>query len=141
MHSRYEILNEEYSKTVHIEALTLTDMINRQVLPAVESYAAKVAGGVAAKAAVLPELRLTAERSLLTELAELTDELYSSVKELEKLTVEADSYEGSAAAHFYRNAVIPQMDEVRKYADALELIVDQKDWPYPTYGEMLFYVN
>ncbi len=141
VHSRYEILNEEYSKTVHIEALTLTDMINRQVLPAVESYAAKVAGGVAAKAAVLPELRLTAERSLLTELAELTDELYSSVKELEKLTVEADSYEGSAAAHFYRNAVIPQMDEVRKYADALELIVDQKDWPYPTYGEMLFYVN
>lgn len=141
VHSRYEILNEEYSKTVHIEALTLTDMINRQVLPAVESYAAKVAGGVAAKAAVLPELKLTAERSLLTELAELTDELYSSVKELEKLTIEADSYEGSAAAHFYRNSVIPQMDEVRKHADSLELIVDQKDWPYPTYGEMLFYVN
>ncbi len=140
VHSRYEILNEEYSKTIHIEALTLTDMINRQVLPAVESYAAKVAGGVAAKTAVLPELKLTAERSLLTKLAELTDDLYSSVKELENLTAEADSYYGSAAAHFYRNAVIPQMDEVRKYADALELIVDQKDWPYPTYGEMLFYV-
>ncbi len=140
VHSRYEILNEEYSKTIHIEALTLTDMINRQVLPAVESYAAKVAGGVAAKKAVLPGLKLTAESALLTKLGELTDSLYDAVKELEELTVKAGSYEGSAEAHFYRNSVIPQMDKVREYADALELIVDQKDWPYPTYGEMLFYV-
>ncbi len=140
VHSRYEILNEEYSKTIHIEALTLTDMINRQVLPAVESYAAKVAGGVAAKKSVLPGLKLTAESALLTKLGELTDSLYDAVKELEELTAKAGSYEGSAEAHFYRNSVIPQMDKVREYADALELIVDQKDWPYPTYGEMLFYV-
>ncbi len=140
VHSRYEILNEEYSKTIHIEALTLTDMINRQVLPAVESYAAKVAGGVAAKKAVLPDLKLAAESALLTKLGELTDDLYAAVNELEKLTDTAGSYEGSAEAHFYRNSVIPQMDKVREYADALELIVDQKDWPYPTYGEMLFYV-
>lgn len=140
VHSRYEILNEEYSKTIHIEALTLTDMINRQVLPAVESYAAKVAGGVAAKKAVLPDLKLVAESALLTKLGELTDDLYAAVNELEKLTDTAGSYEGSAEAHFYRNSVIPQMDKVREYADALELIVDQKDWPYPTYGEMLFYV-
>lgn len=140
VHSRYEILNEEYSKTIHIEALTLTDMINRQVLPAVESYAAKVAGGVAAKKAVLPDLKLAAESALLTKLGELTDNLYAAVNELEKLTDTAGSYEGSAEAHFYRNSVIPQMDKVREYADALELIVDQKDWPYPTYGEMLFYV-
>lgn len=140
VHSRYEILNEEYSKTIHIEALTLTDMINRQVLPAVESYAAKVAGGVAAKKAVLPDLKLAAESALLTKLGELTDDLYAAVNELEKLTDAAGSYEGSAEAHFYRNSVIPQMDKVREYADALELIVDQKDWPYPTYGEMLFYV-
>ena len=140
VHSRYEILNEEYSKTIHIEALTLTDMINRQVLPAVESYAAKVAGGVAAKKAVLPDLKLAAESALLTKLGELTDDLYAAVNELEKLTDTAGSYAGSAEAHFYRNSVIPQMDKVREYADALELIVDQKDWPYPTYGEMLFYV-
>ena len=140
VHSRYEILNEEYSKTIHIEALTLTDMINRQVLPAVESYAAKVAGGVAAKKSVFPGLKLTAESALLTKLGELTDSLYDAVKELEELTAKAGSYEGSAEAHFYRNSVIPQMDKVREYADALELIVDQKDWPYPTYGEMLFYV-
>ncbi len=140
VHSRYEILNEEYSKTIHIEALTLTDMVNRQVLPAVESYAAKVAGGVAAKKSVLPNLKLTAESALLTKLGELTDSLYDAVKGLEELTVKAGSYEGSAEAHFYRNSVIPQMEKVREYADALELIVDQKDWPYPTYGEMLFYV-
>lgn len=140
IHSRQEILNEEYSKTVHIEALTLVDMINRQVLPAVEAYSAKIASGVSAKKNVLPNLKLTAEIALLERLTELTDKLYEAVNLLSEKTQEIELLEGSSQAHSYRDIVIPAMDDVRKYADQLELIVDQKEWPYPTYGEMLFYI-
>ncbi len=138
--SRYEILNEEYSKTVHIEALTLIDMVNRQVLPAVENYASKIASGVKDKKQVLPELKLEAETSLLKDITNLTDSLYAETKKLEKIVEESKAYTGSELSHYSRDKIIPQMESVRKPADSLELIIDQKDWPYPTYGEMLFYV-
>lgn len=140
MHSRYEILNEEYSKTIHIEATTLIDMVNRQVLPACTKYAGKVASSVSAKKSVLPTLECKSEVALISEITALIDNLEGAVTELEKAVALSAEYTGSDLAHYTRNAIIPLMDNVRGYADSLELIVDQKDWPYPTYGEMLFYV-
>ena len=140
MHSRYEILNEEYSKTIHIEATTLIDMVNRQVLPACTGYAGKVAAAVNAKKLALPTLECKSESVLISEITALVDNLESAVTELEKAVALSAEYSGSDLAHYTRNSIIPLMDDVRGYADSLELIVDQKDWPYPTYGEMLFYV-
>ena len=140
IHSRYEILNEEYAKTVHIEALTLIDMINRQVLPASEGYATKLADGICSKKAACPHLRFDAEIGQLEKISVLTDELYEADNELQLATEEAEAYEGSALAHYYREKVLPLMEKVRKPADELELVVDQSVWPYPTYGEMLFYI-
>ena len=140
MHSRYEILNEEYYKTIHIEAMTLIDMVNRQVLPACMKYAGEVAASVAAKKSVIPTLECRSESALITEVTALIDKLESAVTELEKTVTLSAEYTGSDLAHYSRNAIIPAMDAVRDFADSLELIVDQKDWPYPTYGEMLFYV-
>ena len=140
MHSRYEILNEEYYKTIHIEAMTLIDMVNRQVLPACMKYAGEVAASVAAKKSVIPTLECRSESALITEVTALIDKLEGAVTELEKTVSLSAEYTGSDLAHYSRNAIIPAMDAVRDFADSLELIVDQKDWPYPTYGEMLFYV-
>ena len=140
MHSRYEILNEEYSKTIHIEATTLIDMVNRQVLPACTGYAGKVAAAVNAKKLALPTLECKSESALISEITALVDNLENAVTELEKAVAFSAEYSGSDLAHYTRNSIIPLMDDVRGYADSLELIVDQKDWPYPTYGEMLFYV-
>lgn len=140
MHSRYEILNEEYYKTIHIEAMTLIDMVNRQVLPACMKYAGEVAASVAAKKSVIPTLECRSESALITEVTALIDKLEGAVTELEKTVTLSAEYTGSDLAHYSRNAIIPAMDLVRDFADSLELIVDQKDWPYPTYGEMLFYV-
>ena len=140
MHSRYEILNEEYYKTIHIEAMTLIDMVNRQVLPACMKYAGEVAASVAAKKSVIPTLECRSESALITEVTALIDKLEGAVTELEKTVTLSSEYTGSDLAHYSRNAIIPAMDLVRDFADSLELIVDQKDWPYPTYGEMLFYV-
>ncbi len=140
VNSRYEILNEEYSKTIHIEALTMIDMINRQILPAVESFSSKLARTIKEKKEALPSLPLKAESSRLEEVSGLTDDLYKALKDLTDNVDSSIEYSGSALAHYSRNEIIPAMEEVRKYADKLELIVDQTDWPYPTYGEMLFYV-
>lgn len=140
IHSRYEILNEEYSKTIHIEALTLTDMINRQVLPAAEAYCAKLADGLFKKKAVSPSLEFKAETKQIEKISKLVDELYNAVEKLSEATEGADMFEGSALAHYYRERVLPLMECIRKPADELELVVDQKAWPYPTYGEMLFYI-
>ena len=140
LHSRYEILNDEYSKTIHIEALTMTDMINKQVLPAVIEFSSEIARGIVAKKDAMPDMRLDAEMDRLAEIEGLENNLYKAVKELERAVAFAEECTGSSRAHYYRSSVIPAMEEARTYCDQLELIVGQKNWPYPTYGEMLFYV-
>ena len=141
MHSRYEILHDEYSKTIHIEALTLIDMINRQVLPAVMEFSSELAEGIVNKKAALPGMNVEAEEERLAEIEGLVSKLYAANNELDKAVKISSDYEGSSLSHYSRSSIIPAMEEVRKYADQLELIVGQKHWPYPTYGEMLFYID
>ena len=141
MHSRYEILHEEYSKTIHIEALTLIDMINRQVLPSVMDYSSSIAAGIVQKKAALPGMNVDAESERLAEIEGLIGKLYSACNDLDRTVKLASDYEGSSLSHYSRESIIPGMAKVREYADQLELIVGQKNWPYPTYGEMLFYVE
>ena len=140
LHSRYEILNDEYSKTIHIEALTLIDMINQEILPACMDYSAEIATGICRKRGALPGMRLDAEEARLGELEGLITALYNANKELERTVAEASSEHGSALAHYSSDRIIPQMNEVRKYSDSLELLCSEKHWPIPTYGKMLFYV-
>ena len=140
LHSRYEILNDEYSKTIHIEALTLIDMINQEVLPACMDYSSEIATGICRKRGALPGMRLDAEEARLGELEGLITALYTANKELKRTVAEASSEHGSALAHYSSDKIIPQMNEVRKYSDSLELLCSEKHWPIPTYGKMLFYV-
>ena len=140
LHSRYEILNDEYSKTIHIEALTLIDMINQEILPACMDYSSEIATGICRKRGALPGMRLEAEEARLGELEGLITALYNANKELDRTVAEASSEHGSALAHYSSDKIIPQMNEVRKYSDSLELLCSEKHWPIPTYGKMLFYV-
>ena len=140
LHSRYEILNDEYSKTIHIEALTLIDMINQEILPACMDYSSEIATGICRKRGALPGMRLDAEEARLGELEGLITAFYNANKELERTVAEASSEHGSALAHYSSDKIIPQMNEVRKYSDSLELLCSEKHWPIPTYGKMLFYV-
>ena len=140
VHSRYEILHEEYSKTVHIEAVTLIDMVNRQILPSVGAWSGALAQGIAAKKAVLPSLDCSGETGRLEKVTMLMNELDARCRRLDGLVAEASAYQGSDLSHFYQKNVLGQMQGVRQICDELELIVDQKAWPYPTYGEMLFYI-
>lgn len=139
IHSRYEIVNEEYSKTIHIEALTMIDMIRRMVLPAVEKYTSSLALGLEAKFKV-SKAPFKSERQLLDKLSALTDELDAAVAKLDSVTSAAEKYAGSSLSHYSCKIIIPEMDEVRRISDEIELLMPSECWPYPTYAKMLYYI-
>ena len=86
-------------------------------------------------------MNIAAEEERLAEIEGLISKLYSANKVLDNAVKLSSGYEGSSLSHYSRSEIIPAMDEVRKHADQLELIVGREYWPYPTYGEMLFYVE
>ena len=138
INSRIEIILENYTKTVHIEALTLIDMMTREVIPTISAYTDKLCqtlinknriGGV--DGLVEKELiaRLgAAEREIFT----LTNELKNVVATSERTT---DIFEKSV---LYHDSVLRIMGDIRKYADSAECVVPAEIWPYPSYGELLF---
>ena len=140
MTSRQAILYEEYSKTIRIEALTMLDMVNKQILPTVMKYATEIADGIAVKTKVVPGINVDGEKARLVDIEEHIQSLFKAEAALEEAVAGATS-EGAELAHYNHDVVIPAMAEARKYVDELELIVGKKNWPYPSYGEMLFYVE
>ena len=137
LESRKEIIFENYAKTINIEALTMIDMASKQIIPAVMKYAGRLAGDVNAVKAAGAD-----ESALLSELKEITTELTKMKKALEDLkTVENKARKITDArklAYFYKDKVRPAMDALRDPADKLEMLVDKKDWPFPTYADLLF---
>ena len=139
-HSRYEIMLENYVKTINIEALTALEMANRRILPAVMRAVKETAGTVAAlKAAGTDPATCSA---ILAELSAGFTALKDAVAALEKTQASAESMHGDLLkqAKYYRDQVIPKMEKARKIADTLETRVDASFWPFPTYAELLFKV-
>ena len=140
MHSRYEILNEVYSKTVHIEAVTLHDMMVQQIIPAASSYASFLAQAINSKKAAVPALQCRSEISTLERVSELTDVLSEKVALLQSLIDKSAMHSGAELSHFVRACIVPAMEDVRSVSDELELLVGKDYWPVPTYADILFYV-
>ncbi len=136
--SREEILLEEYSKTLHIEALTMLEMVAREIMPACISYSTKVANSVAVKSSI--GVPADAERKLAKKLADGMTALSNAQDGLQSAVDGVVTGDVMQEANYYRDSIIPAMNELRAAADALETIVDEKEWPFPTYGKMLFYV-
>ncbi|NLX64241.1 MAG: glutamine synthetase type III [Clostridiaceae bacterium] len=140
IHSRYEICLENYVKTIRIEALTMIEMAGRQILPASLAYVRKVADTVASLNAAGADSSFAKEE--LDELVSLTSGLKAAIDKLGAKLKEIDAHEGNSLEHAraYRDVIIPQMDELRAFADKLETMVDASLWPIPTYGDLLFSV-
>ena len=142
LRSRCEIQLENYCKTVTIEANTMVDMAKKQILPAVQSYTAELAGGVAAKKAAAPGVVCSYETGLITKLSALTDQIATQTEALETavlgLNGAADVQEESVSI---RDTILPQMAQLRALADEAETLTAEKYWPFPTYGELLFGVR
>jgi len=141
IHSRYEIMMENYNKTINIEALTLVDMVRRQILPATSRFTGKLAEAARDKRALLPDLACRMELDLISHLSALTDNLAQQIAHLDDGLVQARMIgDLTETGRFYRNEIVPTMSSTRAVADEIELLVGQDDWPYPTYGELLFTV-
>ena len=136
--SREEILLEEYCKTLHIEVLTMLEMIAREIMPACIAYSSKVASSVATKASI--GISAQAEKLLAADLTAWMDNLASCQAALQDAVEAVPQSDVLTQAGYYRDTVLPAMDAARAAADKLEAMVGEADWPFPTYGKMLFYV-
>ena len=144
LHSRYEIKLENYVKTLHIEAGTLAEIIQKDLLPSITTYMEKIAQTAALKKSVVPDISVSAEASLLTQLTELSETMTKDLETLKKDTAMAEYEAGKdllKSAKLYQSVVLSDMEKVRASADAAEVLIPDSILPYPTYGKLLFSIS
>ena len=140
--SRYEILMENYVKTIRIEALTMLDMAKKNILPAVIGYVKNLAEGAALKQSISVELDSYAETVAVKKISAMCHQLVESIDALERtLNFAANISELRVEGEYCRDVVLLQMDMLRSIADEMETEVDEAAWPFPTYGDLLFSAN
>jgi len=142
LRARYEIALENYKKVVSIEAMTMLDMARKDILPASVAFQKKLADAIAAKRTFASAADCTYESETLETAAALTKAAYESAKALEDALAKAKA-EGEVlkAAVICKEKVLENMSELRASVDALEILTATADWPYPSYGELLFDVR
>ena len=144
LHSRYEIKMENYVKTLHIEANTLVEIIQKDLLPSITTYMEKLAQTASLKKSVVPGISVSAEASLLSRLTELAETMTKDLETLRADTAMAE-YEVDKdllkSAKLYQSVVLTDMEKVRVSADAAEALIPDSILPYPTYGKLLFSIS
>ena len=137
--SRYEIMLDNYCKTIVIEARTMSDMASRDILPAIEAYAADLAAAVSAKQSIMSDLPCTYEKSRIRKLSMLVDQIDDAVRVLEDALISLGLVSDvTTQANMIRDEILPDMNLLRAPVDEAETLTAAKYWPFPTYGELLF---
>ncbi len=141
IHSRFEIQMENYCKTINIEALTMLDMVRKDIIPAVSSYLKDLSDTAVAKKAISSDISNELEKGIISQLSTLSAILYKKTGKLEEGLIGV-KYQDTVTAQgeYYRDVIVPAMEELREVADDIEAQVGEKYWPYPTYGKLLFSV-
>lgn len=143
LYSRYEIMMEQYVKTITIEALSMIQMAKRQILPAGVNFVSEVAGSINSVQATGIAADTSAQEDLLVKASALLAEMKVNIAALEDAVAKSDDFHGDSEAHgqFCATAVVAAMDSLRVSADQLEGIVDSTLWPFPTYTELLYNIQ
>ncbi|MCR5081976.1 MAG: glutamine synthetase III [Parasporobacterium sp.] len=141
LESRAEIKYEMYSKQINIEARTMIDIASKHIIPAIIQGTTELATSINQVVSAIGEEMASTQKEILYEMsANLTD----SKVALENLSDLADKASamnyGKEMAVFYRDKVIPAMNELRSNIDAAEMIVSKSTWPMPSYGDLIFEV-
>lgn len=130
---------ENYAKTVKIEARTLSEMLTKDFLLALDTYAGQTAKHASFKKAFLPSLPLVSEEALVTKLTNTYTELTEGIAKLMALVEEADQITDMyAMATFCQKNILGQMETLRLLANAAEALIPDELLPYPTYDQLLF---
>ncbi len=141
MNSRYEIYLDTYVKTINIEALTMVDMIKKQIVPAVNCYIKELSETASVKASVFPSATSELEKELVSELSDKNLALYRKCQVIEGELLNLSEITGvKAQADHICNTILPAMNEARVVADSMERCVSEEKWPFPTYNDLLFRV-
>ena len=141
IYSRCDIMLENYCKTVNIEALTMVDMVRKNYLPAIERYLHRLADTTSLMKSVNSAVKCNYEITTMTKLSELTDLIFDEMMSLEEKITHLKAFESFIArAAYIRDELIPCMNQLRKYVDEAEMLTSQRDWPFPSYGQILFSV-
>ncbi len=141
LHSRAEIQYEAYAKAINIEARTMISMASVKYIPTAINYTKKLADSINAVKAAVADADVSVQADLLIETSALLVKTQAALKALIAATDKANAIaEISEEAKFFKDTVVPAMNELRAPIDALEVIVDKELWPVPTYGDLLFEV-
>lgn len=141
LRSRYEISIENYCKTIHIEALTMIDIVRKEIIPASISYQKELFDLMAQKKSC-GAYDCSLEEALAEQLVNLSVCLAKKLEGLESALIESKQISESAAlARYYRDVVFNLLSEIRLIVDELETITAKKHWPLPTYADMLYSVH
>ncbi len=142
LRARYEIKLEAYSKVLHIESLTMLDMVRKKILPAVSAYTGSLAESALAKKELGDGFDCSFEEDLAKKLSELNAAAAKQVLLLEKEVKACDQITDSLSrARYSRDRVLAAMDALRSLVDEMEELCAADYWPYPSYGEILFSVQ
>jgi len=140
--SRYETALENYCKLCNIEAVTMYKLVKKNILNVAAEYAGELSAFALSKSAFLPEADCTYERETVLRLSEVAAGLHKKVSELYDVLGDAEEERDALQkSRIFRDRVMPKMAEMRDHSDELELLVSRKQWPFPTYGDLLFSVR
>ena len=140
LHSRCEILLDNYCKVLHVEALTMLEMSQKDIIPAVNAYMRELSMTVTSMKAAMPGLGCASQEDLLQKIAKRAENLYQATDALRVAVMNTVQHEENIEdrAQYYKNNVLPAMQQLRVVADELETLVAEDYWPFPTYGDLLF---
>ncbi len=138
--SRYEILLENYVKTINIEALTMISMAKTELLPAAFKFSKDLSDTINSVKATGMSVEVSAQSSVLKELSPVLSSFSSNINALKKAIEKASAEDSSALkqAEAFSKIVVPAMDSLRADADKLEAIIPKDLYPFPTYADLLF---
>lgn len=141
IYSRTEIVLDEYSKEISIEALTFIDMIKKDIIPSVGAYIKELSDTANSKTAFIPDVECETEKTMVSRLSLLTGSLFNKTDILEKRLIEVKDLNSTfERADFSRSHIFSAMQELRAVVDELEANTAKRYWPFPTYGDLLFSV-
>ena len=139
LRARCEIVLDHYAKEVRIEALTLLDMLRKDVLPAVSRFTGALSTTAHEKKKLCGESACRYEKTAAAELSARAAKLWDGAEKLEKAVRRIDDgrLSSESAVEICRGEILSEMEILREISDGAELIMDRAAWPYPSYGEIL----
>lgn len=139
--ARADIRLENYTKIINIEALTMIEMVKRDVIPCVSDFIAELCQNAASKQSLGVNIPCRTEMKLIERLAELNDKASDAVEKLEADLKQIDKEDVKSASNAMAHIIIPDMEAVRACVDEMETLTSADYWPYPTYYDLLYSVK